>query len=213
MDRRMGWGNAGETWRDMAAALHPGGLAGARTVRQARGYATATDPELMAWSAQGDGRAFDQVVVRHGPLALRVARRLTADPVAAEDIVQEAFVRAWSQAGRFDGERARLSTWLYRIVTNLAIDHRRRRQPVSLPETFDMADPSEDAEARLAAGEAQRLLAAGLAQLPPRHRVAVALVYEEGLSGAQTARLLGVSTKAVERLLARARSRLRDHVR
>ncbi len=178
-----------------------------------RAYASATDPELMAWSAAGDARAFDTVVVRHGPMALRVARRLVDDAVAAEDIVQEAMVRLWSQAARFDARRALLTTWLYRIVSNLAIDHRRRRRPVALPDDFDVADTAPGAEVMLEQAEDHASLDAAMAALPPRHRMAIALVYEEGLSGAETARVLGLSAKAVERLLARARATLRAEIR
>lgn len=166
----------------------------------------------MAWSAGGDKRAFDAVVVRHGPLALRVARRLVDDAVAAEDIVQEAMVRVWQQAARFDGSRGLLTTWLYRIVANLAIDHRRRRRPMSLPEDYEVADPAPGAEAVLARQEDDASLDAAMAALPPRHRMVMAMVYEEGLSGAETGRLLGLSAKAVERLLARARATLRSEI-
>ena len=72
-----------------------------------RFYGEASDPELLHWSASGDTRAFGEVVTRHGPFALRVAVRLVADTHAAEDLVQEAMFRAWSQAAHFDPHRAR----------------------------------------------------------------------------------------------------------
>lgn len=204
--------HAGQACWDVAASLLSNRPPSRRAVTAPRPYGSATDSELMAWSAGGDKRAFDAVVVRHGPLALRVARRLVDDAVAAEDIVQEAMVRVWQQAARFDGSRALLTTWLYRIVANLAIDHRRRRRPMSLPEDYEVADPAFGAEAVLARQEDDASLDAAMAALPPRHRMVMAMVYEEGLSGAETGRLLGLSAKAVERLLARARATLRSEI-
>ena len=210
---RVGSVHAGRAyWAVAASWVRPDGPPGGRAVNQPRAYASASDPELMTWSAGGDTRAFDAVVVRHGPLALRIARRLVDDAVAAEDIVQEAMVRLWSQAARFDASRALLTTWLYRIVANLAIDHRRRRRPMSLPENFDVVDPAFGAEEALERAEDHASLDAAMAALPPRHHTVVALVYEEGMSGAEAARLLRISAKAVERLLARARTTMRAEI-
>jgi len=175
-------------------------------------YGDATDEVLVAWSASGDRRAFDEVVARHGPFALRVARRLLSDWLAAEDVVQEAMARAWFQANRFDPTKARFRTWLYRIVVNLCLDQRRRIQPQSLPDDVEFADPSPPPDEILAARQRDVALAAALRDLPERERAAMTLVYDEGLSAAETARILGASAKAVERLLARARARLRERM-
>lgn len=177
-----------------------------------RSYGDASDPELLHWSAAGDRRAFGEVVTRHGPFAMRVAARLVADRYAAEDLVQEAMVRAWSQAAHFDPRRARFATWLYRIVVNLCIDHRRRIQPEPLPDNFDPVDMALPADEAMAAAQRRAAVARALRDLPVRQRAAMTLVYDEGLSGAEAAQILGVSTKAVERLLARARSTLRDRL-
>lgn len=174
-----------------------------------RAYRDAADPELISWSAGGDRQAFDEIVARHGPFALRVAARLIPDRSVAEDVVQEAMVRAWAQASHFDPRRARFTTWLYRIVANLCIDHRRRRQPEPMPEHFDPIDPTADAEAMMESDEHAVTLAKAIADLPVRQRAAMTLVYDEGMSGAEAARVLGLSAKAVERLLARARAYLR----
>jgi RNA polymerase sigma-70 factor (ECF subfamily) len=175
-------------------------------------YGEASDPELLHWSAGGDRRAFGEVVTRHGPFALRVAARLVADTHTAEDLVQEAMVRAWSQAANFDPRRARFATWLYRIVVNLCIDYRRRVQPEPLPDNFDPVDTAPTADEALAASQRRAALAKALGDLPVRQRAAMTLVYDEGLSGAEAGQILGVSTKAVERLLARARGTLRDRL-
>src|ERR1700742_3785096 len=111
----------------------------------ARAYGNAPDATLVSWSAEGDRRAFDEIVTRHGAFALRVASRLIPESRAAEDVVQEAMVRAWSQSKSFDARRARFTSWLYGIVVTLCIDHRRRLQPASLPEASDPFDPAAGA--------------------------------------------------------------------
>lgn len=177
-----------------------------------RAYRDTSDEDLAGWSGQGDRRAFDEIVTRHGPFALRVAMRIIPDRLVAEDIVQEAMLRAWSQTARFDPQRAQFRTWLYRIIVNLCIDHRRRIRPDQLPEDYDLVDPSDSAEEIVAATERDTALLAALGQLPARQRAAMTLIYDEGMSGAEAGRTLGLSAKAVERLLARARAFLRDYM-
>jgi RNA polymerase sigma-70 factor, ECF subfamily len=184
-----------------------------RPVTSPRAYGIAADAQLLAWSAGGDRRAFDEIVTRHGRFALRVALRLIPDPALAEEMVQEAMVRAWTRAGDFDPNRARVTTWLYRIVVNLCIDEHRRVRPGPWPEDYDPVDPASGAQERLEADERRAALAVALRDLPVRQRAAMTLVYDEGLSGAEAARVLGLSAKAVERLLARARAYLRERLR
>jgi RNA polymerase sigma-70 factor (ECF subfamily) len=167
------------------------------------------DAELLERSAHGDRRAFDEIVTRYGPLALRIAARIAPDLASAEDIAQEAMVRVWRRAAEFDVGRARFTTWLYRIVVNLCIDLDRRRKPVPLPENLDPVDPAPLAEEAVELEERRAALAGAIGDLPAGQRAALTLVYEEGLSGAEAAQALGITAKAVERLLARARAHLR----
>lgn len=170
------------------------------------------DSELLARSASGDRRAFDRIVVRYGPLALRLAARIAPDRESAEDIAQEAMVRIWRRAADFDASRARLTTWLYRIVVNLCIDLRRRPKPVPIPEGFDVADPTPGAAEAIEQGDRRAALARAMDELTVGQRAALTLVYDEGLTGAEAAAALGVTLKAVERLLARARAHLRERL-
>jgi RNA polymerase sigma-70 factor, ECF subfamily len=140
---------------------------------------------------------------------LRVAVRLLRNKVLAEDVIQEAFMRCWSQIHRFDPSQARFTTWLYRIVVNLCIDAKRRREPEPLPAGFDLIDTRTAVDEMLESDERINVLARALNELPVRQRAALTLIYDEGLSGAEAARVLGSSVKSVERLLARARRYLR----
>jgi RNA polymerase sigma-70 factor (ECF subfamily) len=177
-----------------------------------RAYTAASDVELLQWSARGDREAFDLIVLRHGASALRVAARVVSNSSIAEELAQEALVRAWKQAGYFDPKRARFSTWLHRIVVNLCIDHGRRIRPGPIPEDFDLADPGSNADEQIEADERRVAIAQAVAALPVNQRAALKLVYDEGMSGAEAARALGSSAKAVERLLSRARDNLRKRL-
>lgn len=172
----------------------------------------ADDGALMRRAAAGDRAAFGLLVERHGERALRVALRVLGDAGEAEEVAQEAFLRAWQAAASFDPDRAQFTTWLHRITLNLAIDRTRRR--AGAPQAGEAAlsglpDPGPGPEASAVAAEDRAALAAALAQLPARQRAAIALAYEEGLSGAEAAAALDVSERALEGLLRRARLMLR----
>ncbi|WP_419896661.1 sigma-70 family RNA polymerase sigma factor [Roseomonas sp. USHLN139] len=177
--------------------------------RLARDHAAASDEVLIGWSAGGDRLAFNMLAGRHLPRLHALAARITGSAAEAEEIAQEALLRAWQQAARFDPGRARFGTWLYRIATNLAIDHTRRRPAVAtaaaeaLLET--LADPAATPEEALALRQQMRALQAALETLPERQRAALALAHDQGLSGAETAAILETSERAVEGLLHRAR--------
>jgi RNA polymerase sigma-70 factor (ECF subfamily) len=101
---------------------------------------------------------------------------------------------------------------LYRIVVNLCIDQNRRRPLATLNEHFNLVDPSRCVDEVIELEERDNVLAHALNDLPVRQRAAVTLVYDEGLSASQAAREIGVSAKAVERLLSRARLQLRSRL-
>jgi RNA polymerase sigma-70 factor (ECF subfamily) len=176
----------------------------------------ASDAELIAWAAAGDRAAFDLLTGRHAERVLRLALRVLGNAAEAEDVAQEAFLRAWQAAASFDPDRARFGTWLYRIAMNLAIDRARRRAtaaPAGIEALAEIADPDAGPEEAAAAAEDRVALAAALATLPPRQRAAIALAYEQELSGAEAAAALRISERALEGLLRRARHFLRDRLR
>ncbi len=171
-----------------------------------------SDAALMALSAAGDRSAFDRLACRHLGRTWRLALRLTGDPHEAEEIAQDAMLRAWRSADRYDPERGAFTTWLHRIVVNLAADRRRAARPAKEPLTDELADPAPSAAVSLEAMERRRHLAAGLAALPDRQLQAIALAYFEERGGTEAAASLGVSTRALEGLLRRARRFLREWV-
>ena len=130
----------------------------------------------------------------------------------ADDVAQEAFVRVWKGASSFDPAIARFTTWLYRIVVNLAIDRSRRPSGDPVEAAADIAADEPGALAGLIAKEEQAAITEGISRLPERQRAAIALFHFEGLSGREAAAAMEVSEKAFESLLVRARATLKQRV-
>jgi RNA polymerase sigma-70 factor (ECF subfamily) len=159
----------------------------------------------------GNHGAFAAIVRETTPRLYRLAARIMADPGEAEDVLQDAYVRAFDALvdGRFDG-RAGIATWLYRIVANTALDALRARKRRRTDAAGDEgADAPVDDEGRLAARAALRELAGFLEELPADQRTAVVLKELEGLSSSEVAEVMGCSVGAVEQRLVRARTTLR----
>jgi len=156
----------------------------------------------------GDGTSFDRLVEEHLAPALGFAARLTGDVHAAEELVQEALLRAWRGRGGYRGG-ASFRTWLFRIVINAFRDGLARRKPVeALPlELLDerQADPSSSAATR----ELGARIAELIGGLPVRQREVLVLMTYEGQTAAETAEVLGTTTANVHSTLHVARERLR----
>ncbi len=166
-----------------------------------------SDEELMVAVREGDLTAFDELVIRHQDGAWRLARRFLGRDDDAEDLVQEAFLRLLGAAERYE-PRAAFRTYFYRILTHLCLDHARRRRPQGVENLPETADESPMPDEILLSRDRERRVHEALALLPPRDRMAVVLRYFAGSSGREMAELMGTSAKGVERLLARARTRL-----
>lgn len=171
-----------------------------------------SDEVLMISVAAGDHRALRGLMDRHMGRMIGLAQRIVGAASDADEIAQEAFVRVWRHANRFDARKARFSTWLYRIVVNLALDRRRRPLTVGLEQAEDVVSLELTAEDHLVEKQRARLLDAALASLPDRQRAALVLFHFEGLSGRDAAAILDVSEKAFESLLTRGRAACRDYV-
>ena len=167
----------------------------------------ATDEELMTAAGLGDRGAFAELVERHHARAFRVASRFLGNREEAADIVQEAFLKILSAAPRYRPSAA-FGTYLFRVITNLCLDDRRKKRPEPEVELQDhpSADPSP--LETLLSGERSAVLLAALRSLSPRQRLAVILKYNEEMSYCEIAQVLEASEKGVERLLAHARGAL-----
>jgi RNA polymerase sigma-70 factor, ECF subfamily len=160
-------------------------------------------------SAGGDAAAFNAIVAATAPKLFRLATRLMGNLQDAEDVLQDAYIRAYdaARARRFEG-RSGVSTWLYRIVTNAALDALRARQRLAAQR--GEADEQAQSGRSVEASAELRELATWLAELPGEQRAALVLKELEGLTSGKIAEILGCSEGAVEQRLVRARATLRE---
>jgi len=153
---------------------------------------------------------FDRYLAEDFPKVYNYILRLIRSPQSAEDIVQEAFLKAWNAYDRFDPSKPFLP-WIMQIARNLALDHLRRRREVPGDESWLEQSPSPAAspERELLRAEEARRLEQALGRLPEPQRTAAYLYYVNGLSLAEIGRVLKKSERAATSLLHRARENLR----
>ena len=153
----------------------------------------------MARVARGDETAFGELVGRYGGRLLGVARRLLGSHADAEDAVQRALLQCYLGAGTYRSEWA-VSTWLYRILTNVCMDELRRRKSRSgeLEPPARPDPPGEHLDLRRALG-----------RVPTEARVLLALRYVNGLSYGELAKIRGISINTVKSQLQRGKGLLR----
>ena len=166
-----------------------------------------SDEELCKRIAARDADAFDLMVDRHQGRAYRLASSILGNEADARDVSQDAFIRLYESAGRFDG-RSRFSTWFYRILVNLCIDHQRKNRwwrrlaPLATPGADDPNEnerafdpPSSEAgpedEAMLT--QSIRRLRPALDKLSPQQRAAVLLQTQEGFTSREIGEVLKCS--------------------
>jgi RNA polymerase sigma factor (sigma-70 family) len=171
-----------------------------------------SDASLAARALTGDRRAFDNLVIRYQEPLYRFIRRYVGDADETYDLLQETFVAAWQALGRYDPDRSAL-TWLRRIALNKCRDWGRRR---TVRKFFYHAAPLEAAEsatpdADLPADTQEAALARldrAIAMLPPQLKEPLLLTMFEGLSQEAAGDILGITAKAVETRIYRARKQL-----
>ncbi len=163
-----------------------------------------SDEDLMLAVRRGEWAAFDTLTRRHQATAWRIACRFLGDRAEAEDISQQAFLKILEASPRYE-PTARFTTYLHQVVTRLCIDRSRKDWPDPLGEFDGEAAQPTPMETRIV-HERDEAVRRGLDSLPPAQRLALILRTHEGLDYRGIALALGVTEKAVERLLARARS-------
>jgi RNA polymerase sigma-70 factor (ECF subfamily) len=169
-----------------------------------------TDAQLVALTLAGDPRGFEMLVRRYRRVALARATALVIDPSDAEDVVQDAFIRAHDQLAVLR-EPDRVGPWLMTMVRNLALNSARaRRRQRTVPVEVDVqADARHSADQLTLQRDLRTTLMRALAQLSTIQREVVLLADLEGCAHAEIARLLGLSVLMSRRHLSDARSRLR----
>lgn len=172
-----------------------------------------SDLPLLQRIAAGDGAASAALVDRHLGRILALAWRLLGSQAEAEDVAQDAFLRAWQRAADWRPGSARFSTWLHRVAVNLCLDRLRRRREVGLEAAGD--PPAEDNHpgAALQQQAVAARVQAALAELPERQRLAIVLCHFQELGNAEAAEVMEIGVEALESLLARGRRSLRERLR
>jgi len=168
------------------------------------------DEELVRRVGPGDPAAIQAMVARKLPRMLALAQRMLGDPVEAEDVAQEAMLRAWKQAPRWRPGKAKFDTWLHRVGLNLCYDRLRRRREVPTESPPDRPDDGPAPDRGLLAAELGVRVDAALRRLPERQREAIVLCHYQELSNIEAADLMTISVEALESLLSRGRRALRQ---
>lgn len=169
-----------------------------------------SDETLLKRLAAGEERAAKLLLARHLPRVLALAQRMLGSRSEAEDVAQEVFLRIWKEAARWQPGRAKFSTWVHKVTSNLCIDRLRMRKAAPLEEVALIADPAPGAESRVAGKEQSARVAAALQSLPERQRLALILVHYQELGNRETAEIMNCTVEAVEALLTRARKGLKE---
>ena len=180
-----------------------------------------SEQELITALRRRDPDAFTYLFENYSDKVYRLAAGLLEDDMEAEGVVQESFLRLFQKLDQFE-ERSKISTWLYRVAYNAAIDKLRQRQPMAMldfemddddiPVPFNLADWENGPERLLTDHEIRIELDAAIGALPEKLRGIFILREIEGLSTRETAEITGLSVSAAKVSLHRARLLLREYL-
>jgi len=172
------------------------------------------DHELLALLQDGSSQAFALLVQRHTERFYRLAYRYLQSREAAEDVVQDAFLKLWENPALWQPERnSKFTTWFYRVVVNLCLDVRKKKAPLMLDNDMDIIDDRAPVEAMLMQAQEQKILERAIAALPDRQRTALNLCFDEGMSNQEAAEIMGLNLKALQSLIMRAKTTLKERMK
>jgi len=172
-----------------------------------------SDESLMRLIRQGSHQAFAILVRRHTDRFYAAAFRIAGGAGEAEDLLQDSFLKIWQKPELWKEDKgAKFTTWFYRILVNGNIDRMRKRQKMVADNSIIdfVADSRMNPETQAAENEEQMRMEQALNTLPERQKTALTLCFYEGLSNAEAADAMGVKVKALESLLMRAKTGLRE---
>jgi RNA polymerase sigma-70 factor (ECF subfamily) len=157
----------------------------------------------------GDSVAFERIVTCHRQRVYRVARRMLGNHQDADEAAQQAFIRAWKSRGRFRGDSS-LSTWLTRIVLNVAKSIRSSRRPEEeLDGSEQLGDPAESADETIRRRQIRGRVRKAVHRLPPRQREVVTLKVFSEMTYKEVAEVMGLSEGSIKAHLHQAVTNLR----
>lgn len=171
-----------------------------------------TDEELMKAICLGDQSAYQTIVKQHLTPISHYVFRILGNQKDTEDITQEVFLKLWTHAPKWDGEKAKLTTWLHRIARNLCIDYLRKHGRVQTKESFEEEAAELEFNNETPDKDKVKLLNEAIRQLPEKQRSALTLCHYQGFSNKEAAAIMNISVKALESAIARAKRSLRNQL-
>ncbi|WP_208348458.1 sigma-70 family RNA polymerase sigma factor [Pseudaestuariivita rosea] len=169
-----------------------------------------SDEALLVRYISGDTAAARLLTMRLTPVIYAYAYRMLGRSSDVDDIVQDAMLRLWKHAPKWRQDEAKVSTWLYRVTSNLCIDHMRKKKHDTIDQMPEIEDDQPLAEDRLQSRHQSQALHQALLELPGRQRQAVILRHLDGLANPQIADIMDISVDAVESLTSRGKRRLAE---
>ncbi|MET0154947.1 MAG: sigma-70 family RNA polymerase sigma factor [Rickettsiales bacterium] len=167
----------------------------------------------MARIADGDRTAFAELVRRHSSRFYHVAYRYLGHMEDAEDAVQAAFLKILERPHLWQNDKgAKFTTWFYRIVANGCMDALKKHKSLPFSDDFDPEDETPSPEERADDRKRAFALRKALGDLPERQRFALSLCFGEGLSNAEAAEAMGLKLKALQALVMRGKTRLKERL-
>jgi RNA polymerase sigma-70 factor (ECF subfamily) len=172
------------------------------------------DEFLIKLIQEGRHDAFAEIVNRHSKRFYNIAYRFIFNKDDAEDIVQEALIKLWEKRLSWNpNKEAKFTTWFYKVLLNLCIDHNKKKKPVPLSEEMPLIDKQQGHESVMQEKQKQVMLERFIQELPERQQLALNLCFYEGISNQEAAEIIGVNLKALQSLIMRAKMTLKEKVK
>lgn len=177
----------------------------------AAGLKEYNDEQLMELILKRNEDAFAELVNRHVKKFYSLAYRTLYDKEDSEDIVQESFLKLWDKPNTWNGNRqVKFTTWFYKIIVNNCYDFNKKKRPFSLNDTMDVVDESTDVETSIDEKAKMIEVETYFRKLPKSQRTAMNLCFYQGLSNNEAAEIMGLKLKALQSLLMRAKTTLKE---
>lgn len=167
------------------------------------------DEHLMIMIQNHHHQAFSILVQRHYQRFYAMAYRMLFNQNDSQDIVQEAFLKLWNNPNSYQSKKSLFTTWFYRVVANLCLDHKKKIKTQSI-EFIDHVADSSNLEQDLEQEQTQFKLKQAIISLPKRQRLAIVLCFYENMSNKQAAQIMNIRLKALQSLLMRGKAQLKQ---
>jgi RNA polymerase sigma-70 factor (ECF subfamily) len=177
-------------------------------------YSDLDDELLLRRIQEGKHEAFAMLVNRHTNRFYNIAYRLVFNKDDTEDIVQDAFLKLWDRPEMWNqSKQAKFTTWFYKIIINLCVDHNKKKKTINLSEDIQLVDKQPGQDVLLNNQQREVLLNSFIQELPERQQLALNLCFYEELTNREAAEILGVNVKALQSLIMRAKTTLKEKVK